>query len=177
MSVFSFSSSSNVRDSAAVRRELSAADASIDAWLEGVSAPLDVVALDSATLVAAVVDGSEWDLSGGSIGLDGSEVSRGFVVGGVCDSLVLDAAECVAGIPAGVLAGWLAAADESGALADSDVLGWWLDEVTGLVHVDLSTVVHSRGGALALGASRGELAIWDCAAFDEVRVSGAVASV
>lgn len=39
-------------------------------------------------------------------------------------------------------------------------LGTWLNE--GIVYIDASEWVPDRDAALALGRSRGELAIWDC---------------
>lgn len=161
----------------AVARDLAVVDAAVSAAL---SAPVSL-----AVLADEIAGGSDWDLAGGSLGLDGGDApARGFVVGGVCESLVFDSSDCVGGVPVGAVVSWLSAAAVSGALADADVVGWWLDEDDGAVYVDLSTVVASEVEAVALGASRGELAVWDLGGAREIRccevkgvVSGAVSSL
>lgn len=49
-------------------------------------------------------------------------------------------------------------------------IGSWLDTETGTVWIDASEHYTDRAEALAVAADRGELAIWDIAANEEVRV-------
>lgn len=51
-----------------------------------------------------------------------------------------------------------------------EYVGVWKDESTGMVHVDAVQWVESRVTAETLGIQRGELAIWDCANGEEIRL-------
>lgn len=53
----------------------------------------------------------------------------------------------------------------------SDFYGSWLDQKTGVTHIDAVDVVQDRDEAIRLGLSRGEIAIWDAAAGEEIRLA------
>ena len=51
-----------------------------------------------------------------------------------------------------------------------EYMGWWVDEVTGLTHLDWVNWYVNREAAVAIGRMRGEIAIFDVAGDCEVRL-------
>lgn len=111
-------------------------------------------------------------------GVEGGTVSRsgaplpegGFFVGGVVQSLIFESVDH-ANHPDALtaIAGFLT-------IADTPHVGFWVDTETGLVYVDLVDWFKSERDALHLARVRGEIAVWDIANAQEVRV-GHVATV
>lgn len=98
--------------------------------------------------------------TGGTISTDGRPLPKtGYYVGGAGPLLVFPAADRITGLIADYFR-W----------TQSPYAGWWTDSETGKVYVDECTHLEHREAALALAASRGELAIWDVANAAEIRV-------
>lgn len=86
------------------------------------------------------------------------DTSTGYVVGGVVPTLVTD--------DFWKLVYWVDA-------NPADYYGGWLDSETELAHYDVVSFVADLHDAIKLGTDRGEIAIWDCAANDEIRLADA----
>lgn len=87
----------------------------------------------------------------------------GFYVGGVRPSLVYSVFDQ---IDRGDV-GWFVGG------TDARYFGVWTDTETGNVYIDAVTHVKTRKEALALGAERGEIAVWDILNSEEVRIKDA----
>jgi hypothetical protein len=94
----------------------------------------------------------------------------GFAVGGVCAGLKLDASRHEDAMNLDYLrypiVDWLLATSP-----DVEHVGSWLD-TDGSLYVDGVTIVADRSDAIALAVSRGELAIYDLTAGEEIRTPG-----
>jgi len=99
--------------------------------------------------------------------LDGFEQDAlpltGFWVGGVRPSLVINSID---ELDRGDL-GWFIGG------TDAQYFGVWTDKEDGKIYFDAVTHVQKRSEALALGAERGEIAVWDILNSEEVRVKNA----
>lgn len=85
----------------------------------------------------------------------------GYFVGGLFPSLVFDS---VGEIDRGEVAWWIGNNEAS-------FYGVWIDEETGKVYFDGSSWVFDLYSALAVGKARNEIAIWDIANSEEIRVN------
>jgi hypothetical protein len=94
---------------------------------------------------------------GGTVDKDGNpaSTSSGYVVGGKVPTMV--------GCTIADLRDWIDA-------NPSDYYGSWLDSETGKIHYDAVDFVTDRDEAIRLGLERGEIAIWDAAAGEEIRL-------
>lgn len=90
--------------------------------------------------------------------------TEGYVVGGISTSLVLDGDTQVDDFIYHVAR--FMDRQHSGV----KFIGVWRDPDTDLVHVDAVEVVKDRVSAEILGIQRGEIAIWDCANAEEIRL-------
>jgi len=95
----------------------------------------------------------------GTVDAEGGPVpTDGFYVGGVVKSLVFDS---VSSIDVGEL-GWFVG------LNSARHYGVWADQRDGQIYFDVVDHVETLADALYLGRERGEIAIWDIAASEEV---------
>lgn len=105
---------------------------------------------------------------------DGLLPTSGYWVGGEKPSLVFDS---VSEVDRGEIAWWagngpkLSVALDDQAVGGSYYYGVWVDSDTGKVYFDAVTHMNYEEYAVALGMHRGEIAIWDIAAGQEVRVA------
>lgn len=103
---------------------------------------------------------------GYSVSVTGETPTDGYMVGGEVASLVIDESKNFQ--PFLTTDKWLEGCwdllNKPGYFA-----GIWTDSESGLVYVDISRNVADLYSALAIAASRGELAIWDVASAKEVR--------
>lgn len=134
-----------------------------------------------AEIVAETIEqgGSTTDLS--RLGQPGEAPSSGYMVGGIVPPMIIRR-----GTNPGTTA-W----DTAGALAVSDIstfiamhawklsnpwgrathlLGTWVDESTGDIHLDVAEHVIGRERALELAAARSELAIFDLSTHESITV-------
>lgn len=88
---------------------------------------------------------------------------EGYYVGGAIPSLVYPSADQV---DRGEIAYWI------GTKESSQYYGVWVDKETGKVYFDASTFMNYEKYAIPLAAERGEIAIWDIANGQEIRVEG-----
>lgn len=98
---------------------------------------------------------------GGTVSLTALGVPTvGFLVGGAYPPVV---AESYAD---------LSASDVADLVANAHTLfaGWWVDSETGKVYVDAVQWYQSEYTARAIGKIRGEIAIWDLAKGEEIRL-------
>lgn len=102
---------------------------------------------------------------GATVTLDGTQPTTGYVLADGKTGALID--------PIGIhgVRTWVRDAVLDGATA----FGVWTDSESGQVWYDRVEVVADRRHALELGAARGEIAIWDIAANDEIRVADALA--
>jgi hypothetical protein len=109
--------------------------------------------LASGLIIDAVGDGG-----GGTRDKDGATVvlGSGYVVGGKVPTMV--------GCTIGDLKDWIEA-------NPSDFYGSWMDSETGKIHYDAVDVIEDRDEAIRLGIKRGEIAIWDAGAGEEIRLA------
>lgn len=84
----------------------------------------------------------------------------GYFVGGLFPSLVFDSVDQ---IDRGELAWWIGNNEAS-------FYGVWIDDQTGKIYFDGSSWVFDLYSALAVGRARNEIAIWDIAQGEEIRV-------
>lgn len=89
--------------------------------------------------------------------------TEGYYVGGSTPSLVYPN---VADVDRGEIAYWI------GTNEASRYYGVWVDSDTGKVYFDASTFMNYEQYAIPLAAARGEIAIWDIANGQEIRVEG-----
>lgn len=94
---------------------------------------------------------------------DRSLPTEGYFVGGDAPSLVFDS---IADVDRGEIAYWI------GVNKPSVFCGVWVDQETGKVYFDTSTLMYYERYAIPLAAQRGEIAIWDIANSREIRVDG-----
>lgn len=85
----------------------------------------------------------------------------GYYVGGKVESLVFQEAGSV---DRGELAWWIGS-------NPARFYGVWVDSEDGKIYFDAVTHMNTRQHAANLGRTRGEIAIWDISAGEEIRVS------
>lgn len=89
-------------------------------------------------------------------------ITTGYYVGGMAPALSAPSADCH------TIAAWLY---EIGVERRApEYVGWWVDTETGVTHLDSVAHADTLALALVLGASAGELAVWDIAAGAEIRI-------
>lgn len=94
---------------------------------------------------------------GGTLWIE-PEKKTGYVVGGRIPELVISWNTKVTAVADMIFDHFLA---HHTAVVTAECVGWWLHR--GNIHVDVNDHVEDISTALALGKSRGELAIWDIA--------------
>lgn len=87
----------------------------------------------------------------------------GYYVGGVCPSLVFDS---VHDVDRGELAWWIGNKGPS-----AKFFGAWIDEEDGKVYFDVTQHFQTLQAALWVGQLRNEIAVWDIANGEEIRVN------
>lgn len=111
--------------------------------------------MDATEIAVKIWNGIQGQDEGGTFPRgDDAVPTTGFIVGGVKASLVDpqsrdEVLKYVGSLPNGLV-------------------GFWKDSVTGSYFVDGCTWVVNRGAALGLALRRGELAIWDVTANEEI---------
>ncbi len=91
--------------------------------------------------------------------------TEGYVVGGAVPPLTLSPHADHAALP--ILAWILKHSDR---LEECDTVGRWTDTETGLVHLDMGDIYAGVHYAKLAGRARNELAVWDLANGEEIRL-------
>jgi hypothetical protein len=94
----------------------------------------------------------------------GNPAGDGFIVGGVCPSLVISGTSPIDPAERDQVAQFVA-------FGGGDHFGSWWDGTTGKIHIDVVSFIADRNAAIHLGRERGEIAIWDSAAGEEIRLA------
>lgn len=107
---------------------------------------------------------------GGTVKVDGGPApTTGYMVGGVTPELVVDMESGDAHTRYGKVVDWVRNAVAE--FPDANV-GWWRDDATGFYHLDVSENWVDLVPATVAAVARGEIAIWDLANSEEIRVNG-----
>lgn len=147
----------------------------------------NVSVIDESALVAHLKTGAgrgelvkymliETEYTGGSTrNLAGYSIAAGYAVGGQAKGLELTPINDHTGQTVESIKAWHTTIREwitrTPQLAeDGFYLGMWKDEISGNTWVDLTRVFADRADALAEGAQRGELAIYDLSSGTEIRI-------
>lgn len=91
----------------------------------------------------------------------------GYMVGGIRPEIVVPRDERLVTAGVSYLAEEYAGAVKSGAV----FIGGWVNDTSSMVHLDVSECYASRAEALEVAAARGEIAVWDVSAADEIRLA------
>lgn len=101
----------------------------------------------------------------GTVSVSGNPLpTEGYWVGGVTPSLVFDG---VVEVDRGEIAWWIGSNDRT-----SKFYGVWVDGETDKVYFDAVTHMDYEKYAIQLAKARNEIAIWDIANSQEIRVEG-----
>jgi hypothetical protein len=98
---------------------------------------------------------------GGTFARNGLVPTSGYFVGGLVPELIL-------GEPGEATRDRLRAFVKS---TDANLVGYWVNEETGRIHLDAVDWYQEESAAVAVGKVRGELAVWDVANAKEIRLS------
>lgn len=102
---------------------------------------------------------------GGTVDLTGGPLpTTGYFVGGAAGDAIVFDPKVAGALDCDRLARFLR-------WAPSEFIGWWTDEVTGLVWIDCSDWYGNRRVARGVTTKRSEIAFWDIGNSVEVRVA------
>lgn len=131
--------------------------------------------IDTANTIASLIRQTRKH-GGGSVSLTGVATPEfGFMVGGAYDSLIAGADVLAPDHEELLTEQILKYVDTRREFAyDPHVfLGGWVDESDGRVYFELSELIYTFGTAKVIGKARNEIAIWDIAKGEEVRLENA----
>jgi hypothetical protein len=120
-------------------------------------------------LISETMQDGGWTAS-----LTGKSVpASGYMVGGVTDSLIFGADILNAeheDVVHDMIIRWINQRFDIGT-SENMFIGGWVDSEDGKVYIDLSEKFNVKEYALMIAADRGEIAIWDLANSQEIRVT------